>query len=110
MNSDNRIAGGANEAWPCEPVKDGLFELGGRLGLPLILVAFGLVPMACGAPIAAGFGWFVAACAFFVASCVEYRQCRRQISIATGHCVCGYNLRLNTSGRCPECGRHCDTW
>ncbi|MEW6249614.1 MAG: hypothetical protein AB1716_03125 [Planctomycetota bacterium] len=23
----------------------------------------------------------------------------------TGHCLCGYNLTGNISGRCPECGR-----
>src|SRR5262249_1339956 len=34
---------------------------------------------------------------------IWYRDCRR---IPPGHCPhCGYNLNLNVSGQCPECGK-----
>ena len=29
----------------------------------------------------------------------------KRVRLLPGHCSCGYNLRGNVSGRCPECGR-----
>lgn len=36
---------------------------------------------------------------------VSRGRCRRAARMASGHCVkCGYDLRGDVSGRCPECG------
>ena len=39
-----------------------------------------------------------------------WRDRRKRRHRRPGVCRCGYDLRGNPSGRCPECGRAANTW
>lgn len=80
-----------------EPDPEPLEVSGGALprDVTLCLLRHPLAIAVLGANALALFYWIVQACCF-------WRDCRRR---AAGLCIrCGYSLRGNVSGRCPECG------
>jgi tellurite resistance protein TehA-like permease len=85
----------------------GLFAIG-AFSLVGILLLFRLAPP--GRPSSAGFWALLFPLALLVGSGIDlrkqYRALRRERWRSEGRCVgCGYFLRGNVSGVCPECGK-----
>ncbi len=90
-----RMDSSAYAVWFVNPRRTMPQRLGDAVGLPCVRRTSAGAIDAVEVPLV----WPAALCA--VAAYVVRRRGR----IPAGHCMCGYDLRGNTSGVCPECGR-----